>query len=519
MLFYARKLRNKHKSAYSDVMIYLIIFILLLAIVLWDRQQKRHSILRNFPLLGHMRYLFEKIRPEIRQYFIEGSNDGRPFTRNQRSLIYQRSKDTEDHKPFGTEKDVYTDHYFYIRHSIAALSDKEVRETFRVTVGGDQCLQKYSASIFNISAMSFGALGKNAIEALNLGAKKGDFYHCTGEGAISPYHLKHGGDLVWQIGTGYFGCRNKNGNFDKDLYRANANRPEVKMIELKLSQGAKPGHGGVLPKAKISKEVADIRIVSQDEDCISPPFHSAFSNPIEFCHFLKELRDLSNGKPIGFKMCVGFEGEFFSICKAMLETKILPDFITVDGAEGGTGAAPIEFSNHVGMPMAEGLIFINNTLKGCGIRDKIKIAVAGKIYSATRMVQYAILGADWFNAARAYMMAIGCIQAQKCNTNRCPVGVATMNTYLQRGLDPASKSDRVLNYHRNSIRALKELLGGCGVSTIKELNIKFLSANDSVYRYLKNYNLGKNDLLEGRAPKQWQELYDRCKASHFTRDA
>ena len=491
----------------------LIIVAILAALLIWDLLQPRHSILRNFPLVGHLRYFLELIRPEVRQYFIESDIDGRPFNRNERSLIYERAKDTEDLEPFGTELNVYDKSYYYLRHSIKACLPQD--RSFRINVGGDACEKKYSASIFNISAMSFGSLGAHAVEALNLGAKKGGFYHCTGEGGISPYHLKHGGDLVWQIGTGYFGCRNQDGSFSPKLFQTAASADAVKMVELKLSQGAKPGHGGVLPKEKISEEIARIRLISRDEDCVSPSAHSTFYDPIGLCHFLQELRELSGGKPVGFKICIGFEHEFFAVCKAMLETGILPDFITVDGAEGGTGAAPIEFSDHVGMPMLAGLNFVHNTLIGCGLREKIRIAVAGKIFSAAVMVRCSILGADWFNAARPFMMALGCIQAQKCHTNHCPVGVTTMNKYLQRGLEPISKSDRVANYHRNSLRALAELIGAAGVSSLSEMDRFFISPNDPARRYIEHFSLENGQFLNGKAPTAWQELWDASSAYRF----
>lgn len=489
--------------------------LILLSLSLYDIFQKKHSILRNFPLLGRFRYFAESIRPEIRQYFIENDLEGTPFSRQQRDIIYERAKDVEAVLPFGTEMDVYDEHYYHLKHSIAAKENTDVH--YRTHVGGQACAQPYSASILNISAMSYGALGSHAVEAMNLGAKKGGFFQCTGEGGVSSYHLKHGGDLVWQIGTGYFGCRKDNGEFSPDKFKEQARHDHIKMIEIKLSQGAKPGHGGVLPAAKVSKEISEIRGVPQGEDCISPPYHKAFSTPLEFCEYIDQLRILSGGKPVGFKLCIGFESEFFSICKAMIQTGIYPDFITVDGGEGGTGAAPQELSNRMGMPLETGLNFVHQTLKGCGLRDKIKIAASGKFFSATSLLRMLVLGADWCNSARAFMMSVGCIQARICHTNQCPVGVTTSDINLQRGLVITDKSDRAYNLHHNTLKAVAELLGACGLSKPKDLSWTFLSAKQESPHPKSSYSLSKESLTSGQARKDIQGLWNKSDAEHFSK--
>ncbi|MBU1492173.1 MAG: FMN-binding glutamate synthase family protein, partial [Gammaproteobacteria bacterium] len=398
-----------------------------------DLLQKRHAVRRNYPILGNIRYLVEGIRPEIRQYLLEGDAEQLPFSRSQRSLVYSRAKNEGADKPFGTLRDVYQNGFEFISHSMcpAPLSDPC---GFRVEIGGPQCRQPYSASLFNVSAMSFGSLSANAIRALNQGAKLGDFYHDTGEGSISPYHREHGGDLVWELGSGYFGCRSAEGRFDPERFAVQARDPQVKMIEIKLSQGAKPGHGGILPKHKITAEIASTRGVPMGEDCVSPSRHSAFSTPIELLQFIAQLRELSGGKPVGFKFCLGHPWEFMGIAKAMLETGILPDFIVVDGKEGGTGAAPLEFTDHLGVPLREGLLFVHNTLVGSNLRDKIKLGASGKIVSAFDIARVLAIGADWANSARGFMFAIGCIQSQSCHTNKCPTGVATQDPLRQRAL-------------------------------------------------------------------------------------
>ncbi|MFA8443321.1 FMN-binding glutamate synthase family protein [Yoonia sp.] len=438
------------------------VFAALTALGIHDVRQTRHAIIRNYPVLGHIRFLFEKIRPEIRQYLIEGDQDEQPFSREQRSLVYQRSKGAEDKRPFGTQERVYEAGYSWLTHSVQPIHLEDT--DFRVNIGGDHCKQPYNASLYNISAMSFGALSANAISALNKGAKMGGFAHDTGEGGISRYHRDGGGDLIYEIGSGYFGCRNDDGTFNPEKFAKQAENDQVKMIELKLSQGAKPGHGGMLPAAKITPEIAEARDIPMGVDCVSPAAHTAFTGPMELMQFIGQLRDLSGGKPIGFKLCIGHRREFMCMVKAMLETGIIPDFIVVDGTEGGTGAAPLEFANHVGMPMVEGLTFVHNTLRGAGIRDQVKIGAAGKVVSAFDIARALSIGADWCNSARGYMFAIGCIQAQACHTNHCPVGVTTQDPVRQAALDVNNKSKRVARFHANTLRALGEMAGAAGLN-------------------------------------------------------
>ena len=437
------------------------IFGILAVMGVYDLIQTKHSILRNYPVLGHMRFFFEGIRPEIRQYLIESDQDEEPFSRDDRSLVYQRAKGVEDARPFGTRMRVYDAGYSWVTHSVQPV---HITDTdFRVTIGNKDCKQPYDASIYNISAMSFGSLSANAISALNKGAKMGQFAHDTGEGGISRYHREGGGDLIYEIGSGYFGCRTEDGQFDPDKFKEQAASDQIKMIELKLSQGAKPGHGGMLPASKISAEIAAARGIPMGHDCISPAAHSAFTSPVQMMEFLGKLRDLSGGKPVGFKLCIGHQREFMCMVKAMLDTGIVPDFIVVDGTEGGTGAAPLEFANHVGMPMVEGLTFVHNTLRGAGIRDQVKLGAAGKVVSAFDIARALALGADWCNSARGFMFAVGCIQAQACHTNHCPVGVATQDPTRQRALDVDDKSQRVARFHRNTLIALGEMTGAAGL--------------------------------------------------------
>ncbi|MEP5731342.1 MAG: FMN-binding glutamate synthase family protein [Sulfitobacter sp.] len=431
------------------------------AMGVYDVTQTKHSILRNYPVLGHMRFFFEGIRPEIRQYLIESDQDEEPFSRDHRSLVYQRAKGQEDARPFGTRERVYDAGYAWVTHSVQPrhITDCD----FRTTIGGPQCKQPYSASLYNISAMSFGSLSANAIQALNTGAKLGGFAHDTGEGSVSRYHKAGGGDLIYQLASGYYGSRAADGSFDPEKFKATASLDQIKMIELKLSQGAKPGHGGVLPASKITPEIAEARGVPMGIDCISPAAHPAFSTPIEMMEFIGQLRDLSGGKPVGFKLCIGHRREFMCMVKAMLETEIVPDFIVVDGTEGGTGAAPVEFSNHVGMPMVEGLTFVHNTLRGAGLRDQVKVGAAGKVVSAFDIAHALALGADWCNSARGFMFSIGCIQAQACHTNHCPVGVATQDKSRMRALNVDHKSERVARFHKNTMEALGEMTGAAGL--------------------------------------------------------
>src|SRR6187402_1424457 len=435
-----------------------------------DITQSRQSIRRNFPFLGRLRYVFEDMRPKIQQYFVESDTDGMPINRNDRSVIYQRAKKQVDTTPFGTQYDVYAEGYEWMGHSIVPLDFHKINHSPRVDVGNKDCKQPYSASVLNISAMSFGSLSGNAVEALNAGAKIGGFAHNTGEGGISPHHLANGGDIIWQVGTGYFGARDEAGNFSPEAYQANATRPEVKMIELKLTQGAKPGHGGILPGKKNTPEIAAIRGVKAGTTVFSPPFHSAFSTPRSMILFIKQLRDLSGGKPVGFKLCIGRKTEFISICKAMVELDIYPDFITVDGGEGGTGAAPPEFSNFVGMPLLDGLAFVDNMLKGFDVRKHIKVCASGKILTGFQIVRAIALGADMCNSARAMMMALGCIQALECNRNTCPTGVATQDPYFMKGLVVEDKTTRVANYHKNTVESFVELIGASGLDNPEKLN-------------------------------------------------
>ena len=453
---------------------------------LYDVLQNKHSILKNYPIMGHFRFLFEDFRPEIRQYFIESDQDALPFSRMQRSLVYQRAKNENADKPFGSIIDVYQQDYRFINHSMTPKHPADPT-TFRINIGNEQCAQPYSASIMNISAMSFGSLSANAIRSLNLGAKLGSFYHDTGEGSLSPYHLENGGDIVWQIASGYFGCRTPDGKFDPEKFAQQASLPNIKMIELKLSQGAKPGHGGILPKHKITEEISQIRGVPRDRDCISPPTHSTFSNPIEMMHFIQQLRELSNGKPVGFKLCIGQPWQFMSIVKGMLATKIIPDFIVIDGSEGGTGAAPIEFSDNIGTPLREALLFAHNTLVGVGLRDKIKIGASGKIISAFDIASTFAIGADWVNSARGFMFAVGCIQAQSCHTNQCPVGVATQDPDRQKAIHVPTKAERVYNFHKNTLHALSEMIAAAGLEHPSDIKAHHLAqrVND---REIKNYS-------------------------------
>ncbi|MFT6850235.1 MAG: glutamate synthase domain-containing protein 2 [Sphingobacteriales bacterium] len=443
---------------------------------LYDVFQPRHSILRNFPLLGNMRWILESIAPEIQQYFIERTTDGKPFSRNQRSLAYRRSKNVSDTTPFGTQLELNNATYEGLRHSIFPTEIME--KPPKVLIGEGQCAQPYHSSIFNISAMSFGALSNNAIMALNRGAEKGHFSHNTGEGGISSYHIEGGGDLVWQIGTGYFGCRAADGTFSPEKYKVNANRPSVKMIELKLSQGAKPGHGGVLPGTKNTPEIAEIRGIEPYETVLSPPGHRAFLNFQGMLNFIDELRELSGGKPVGIKLCIGKTEEFTELCDVMKETGQYPDFITVDGAEGGTGAAPLEFSDAVGLPLEPALIFVSETLKRYDLKQKIKIIAGGKVISASNLLKMLALGANICNSARGFMFSLGCIQALRCNTNDCPAGVATQDKMLVRGLVVTDKSERVYHFHRNTIHAAMELMAACGKSHLEEVDIHMFVRGD-----------------------------------------
>ena len=434
---------------------------------IYDITQLKHAILRNYPVAGHIRYVLEDFRPEIRQYLLENDKEQVPFSRQQRALVYQRAKNVSDTNAFGTLDNLYAhDKEWFLQ---SAVSQPLENKDFRIVVGGDRCKQPHDMSVFNISAMSFGSLSANAIMALNQGAKMGGFTHDTGEGAISPYHRKFGGDLIWELGTGYFGCRDAQGNFDPQSFAEKAVDPQVKMIEIKLSQGAKPGQGGVLPAEKITQEIADTREVPTGQDCVSPSSHSAFSTPRELVGFWQQLRDLSGGKPVGFKLCVGQPWQFMAIVKAMIETYNYPDFIVIDGAEGGTGAAPVEFMDNVGMPMVEGFLLVHNTLVGAGIRDKIKLGVSGKIVSGFDIARMIALGADWCNSARGFMFAVGCIQSRSCHTNTCPTGVATQDPYRQKALDVPSKAERVASFHKNTLKSLASIVGAVGLQHPSQL--------------------------------------------------
>ena len=495
----------------------LVVFISLAVVGTVDVLQKRHAVLRNYPLSAHIRFILEEIRPEIRQYFLESEKDGTPFSRDKRALVYQRAKQALDKRPFGTQNDVYASGYEWLDHSIAPKP--AAKEPFRITIGGPDCAKPYSASIFNISAMSFGALSKNAILALNAGAKRGNFAHDTGEGGYSPYHRENGGDIIWEIGSGYFSCRNADGTFCADKFAANAAAHQVKMVELKLSQGAKPGHGGVLPGAKVSPEIATTRGVPVGVDCISPSRHSAFSSPVEMMRFIATMRRLSGGKPAGFKLCIGHPWEFLAICKAMLETKIYPDFIVVDGKEGGTGAAPLEFADHLGMPLREGLNFVHNALVGIGARHRIKLGASGKIISAFDIARVMALGADWCNSARGFMFALGCIQAQSCHTDRCPTGVSTQDPARQRALVVPDKAERVFNFHRATLDSLAELVAAAGLEHPTQFAPAHFSRRVSqheVKSFAELYPpLKPGELLAGTADRRYAAAWDMASAEEF----
>jgi glutamate synthase domain-containing protein 2 len=499
-----------------------IVFALLVALGVRDTRQTRHSVLRNYPVIGHLRFLLEYIRPEMRQYFIEGDNEAAPFSRQQRSLVYQRAKNESDKRPFGTQMDVGAVGYEWINHSMqpSVLPTHD----FRVLIGAGRA-QPYNASIFNISAMSFGALSANAILALNAGAARGNFAHDTGEGSISRYHRgdgpAQGGDLIWEIGSGYFGCRNADGSFSEERFTANAQHPQVKMIELKLSQGAKPGHGGVLPGPKVTPEIAAARGVTPWVDCVSPASHAAFGTPIEMMLFIERLRTLSGGKPTGFKLCIGHPWEWFAIAKAMQETGIVPDFIVVDGAEGGTGAAPLEFTDHVGAPLQEGLLLVHNTLVGLNLRSKIKLGCAGKVVSAFDIARMLALGADWCNSARGFMFSLGCIQAQSCHTGNCPTGIATQDEHRARALVVPTKAERVYHYHQNTLMALKELVQAAGLADPSQLTAHHIvrrSAEQSVKLLATLLPFVQpGELLRGEMSQQVFRLYwPMAQASSFS---
>jgi glutamate synthase domain-containing protein 2 len=499
--------------------LYALIIVLPFVIIgMVDLLQRRQSLLRNYPVIGHGRYLLESIRPEIQQYFVESNIDGTPFSREFRSVVYQRAKGALQTVPFGTQRDVYRAGYEWLNHCSAPTPVPE--EEHRVVIGGAECKAPYLASHLNVSAMSYGSLSKQSIMALNKGAREGGFFHNTGEGGISPHHLKYGGDLVWQVGTGYFGCRGRDGGFDGGLYAENAKRPEVKMIELKLSQGAKPAHGGILPAAKVTTEISQIRGVPLGKDVLSPPVHREFDTPLGLLEFIQRLRDLSGAKPVGFKLCVGRPVDFYSICKAMVESEIYPDFITIDGGEGGTGAAPMEFTNSVGMPLRDGLLLAHNVLVGCGIRDRLRLIASGKVVTGFHIIRAMALGADLCNSARAMMFALGCIQARRCHENNCPVGVATTRPGLGRALDIGDKARRVAAFHQETIHGFVELVSAAGLASADDIEPRHVMRRidqDTIKDYAEIYQYCQPGvLLGGKGDSRMQELFDRAQSNCFS---
>ena len=492
----------------------LAILAIFMVIGIKDMLQTKHTLWRNFPVLGRLRWLMEAMRPKLYQYFIESDTDGKPINRIDRSTIYQRSKKELDTMPFGTQMDVYSEGYEWMTHSISPKDFHKMNHDPRVVVGNKDCKQPYNASVLNVSAMSFGSLSTAAIESLNGGAKIGNFAHNTGEGGISPYHLTQGGDLIWQIGTGYFGARNEEGNFDIEIFTKNAAKPEVKMIEIKLSQGAKPGHGGILPAVKNTPEIAAIRHVEPYTTIYSPPYHSAFTSPRELILFIQKIRLASEGKPTGFKLCIGHKSEFIGICKAMIDLDIYPDFITVDGGEGGTGAAPQEFSNYVGAPLQDGLAFVHNILVGYGIRQHIKLIGSGKMLSGFHLIRAMALGADMCGSARAMMMAMGCIQALVCNRNTCPTGIATQDPQLVAGLVVKEKKVRVANYHEETVNSFVELMGAAGLDDHKELTRSHIYRRlfmNEVRTFEDIYpSLEPGCMLNGNVPEKYKQDVTRA---------
>jgi len=485
---------------------------------LYDYFYSSHTLNRLYPVVAYLRYFLESYRVEVQQYFIANNTEELPFNREQRDLVYQRAKNQRDTIAFGTQRDLMENNYLSLWHSLSPIH--LVHDKQRVLIGEQNCEQPYSASYLNISAMSFGALSPNAIEALNLGAKKATCFHNTGEGGVSKYHKKHGGDLVWQIGTGLFGCRDENGRFDPNNFEKTAKLQQIKMIEIKLSQGAKPGHGGVLPKAKITDEIAEIRNISKDKDCVSPAVNPECTSPKELLSFVEKLRKLSGGKPVGFKLCIGNPAEFLSICKAMLETGITPDFITVDGAEGGTGAAPVEFSNRLGLMCLEGISIVNNALIGVGLRHKVKIIAAGKTASSFDLLTKIAAGADIVNAARTMMMALGCIQSRHCNTNLCPTGIATQDQARSNALDIKVKSERVKNFHRHTLNSFYELIGSMGLDSPAKLTPQMVKKRTSCGSQISMANfsdpLRSNQLIDNSdISEPWLSWWEACSADQF----
>lgn len=503
---------------FSEAALY-ILYILVPYILLGLRDilSVKHTILRNYPVIGHLRYMLESIRPEIQQYFVESDKDGMPFSREIKSLVYQKAKGARETVPFGTKNDITSIGYEFSYHSLAPKHVTDDKN--RVLFGGVDCAKPSNASRLNISGMSFGAISPNAIRALNKGAKIGNFAHNTGEGGVSPYHLENGGDIIWQVGTGYFGCRYKNGRFDPEAFAKNANMDVVKMIELKLSQGAKPAHGGILPGVKVTEEIAKIRMLEVGVDAISPPMHPEFSTPIGLLEFIAKLKKLSGGKPVGMKLCIGHQSEFMAICKAMIATGITPDFITVDGAEGGTGAAPLIFADRVGTPINEAITFVHNCLVGVGLRDKMRLIASGKVATDYDMLTKIALGADTCNAARAMMFALGCIQSLQCNTDRCPTGVATQNKHRWQSLDVPDKSMRVGNFHRRILSDFSEIVGALGLSSPDELNASHVRKYTDIgvsKSFAEIYPIAKKgELLDAAAVGIYADLWRNAKAESF----
>jgi glutamate synthase domain-containing protein 2 len=483
----------------------------------YDLAQRRHSILRNYPVLGHARFLLEGIRPELQQYFVERNFDGRPYDRDVRSIVYQRAKGTDAEEPFGTERDVYADGYEFLVHSMAPV--KEPESPPRVRVGGPDCTKPYDMALLNVSAMSFGALSSNAILALNRGAALGGFAHDTGEGGLSEYHLRAGGDLIWEVGTGYFGCRTADGDFDASAFADKAAHDAVKCVSLKLSQGAKPGIGGVLPGSKVNAEIARVREVPVGQTVISPPYHRVFSTPRELVRFVARMRELSGGKPTGFKLCVGSRRQVLALCKAMVDEGVTPDFIVVDGSEGGTGAAPLEFADHLGTPLTEGLITVHNALAGTGLRDRIRLGASGKVATGADIVKRLLQGADYTNAARAMMFAVGCIQSQRCHTNKCPVGVATQDPRRGRALAVGDKSERVRRYQASTVEGAVRIMAAMGVADPAELSPHMLRRRldpHTVRSYAQLYDWLAPGQLLAEPPAEWAADWAAADPDRFT---
>lgn len=489
----------------------------LFLIGLYDVLQRDDNILRNYPVVGHLRYLALKVRPEIHQYFIAGEQESRPFNWEIRQHITFYAHNLNSYHPFGTVHNIHAMDYDNTEHSMIVKDVPE--EEFRVLVGGDQCSKPYLASRINISAMSYGALSQTAVEAFNRAAKLGNFAQNTGEGGLSKYHLEPGGDIIFQVGTGYFSCRTKDGKFDPERFKACAVHEQVKMIELKISQGAKPSHGGVLPGVKVSKEIAAVRLVEPFVDCISPPMHSAFSTPIGMMEFIQKLRELSGGKPVGFKICIGKFHEFLAIIKAMLQTKILPDFITIDGAEGGTGAAPLEFTNYIGTPLDDALIFAHNALVGTGLRDKIRLIASGKMTNGFDMLSKAALGADMFNMARSMMFSLGCVQSRRCHNNTCPTGITTQNPALYYAVVPHKKAPEIVSYYERTKKRFLLILGACGLEKFsnispdlirRRIDVNTTKTYGEIYHYLQ-----PNELLEKPEQTPYAASWARAQAEIF----